>query len=152
MRNYIVILLLAGAVTFAAIAPALAQDTDPINVLKSGASVPEKMEACRVLSVKGTPEAIPALAPLLLDEKLAHMARYALEPMPYPEAGDVLRDALGKTSGLLKVGIISSLASRKDEQAVPEIAKLLPDADAQVAQAAAKALGDMATPAAAAAL
>ncbi|MCC6695072.1 MAG: DUF1080 domain-containing protein [Candidatus Hydrogenedentes bacterium] len=152
MRNYIAILLLAGAVFFAAVAPCTAQSTDPLSVLNSGASVPEKMEACRALSVNGTKEAIPVLAPLLLDEKLAHMARYVLEPMPYPEAGEVLRDALGKTSGLLKVGVISSLAARKDEQAVPEIAKLLPDADAQVAQAAAKALGDIATPDAASAL
>ncbi|MCC6489929.1 MAG: DUF1080 domain-containing protein [Candidatus Hydrogenedentes bacterium] len=151
MRNYIAILLLAGAIFFAA-APCPAQSTDPISVLRSGASIPEKMEACRALSVNGKEDAIPVLAPLLLDEKLAHMARYVLEPMPYPEAGAVLRDALGKTSGLLKVGVISSLAARKDEQAVPEIAKLLPDADAQMAQAAAKALGDIASPDAAAAL
>jgi HEAT repeat protein len=146
MRNIIAILLIAGAVTLAATVPASAQDTDPVSVLKSGASVSEKMEACRILSVKGTTEAIPALAPLLLDEKLSHMARYALEPMPYPEVDAVLRDALGKTSGLLKVGIISSLAARDDEEAVAELAKLLSDSDAEVAQASAKALGDIATP------
>jgi HEAT repeat protein len=131
---------------------AMAQDMDPLAVLKSEAPLLDKIEACRALVLTGTPEAIPVLAPLLLDEKLAHMARYALEPMPYPEAGAALRDALGKTSGLLKVGVISSLATRKDAEAVPELRKLVTNQDAEVALAAAKALGDIATPEAAEAL
>jgi HEAT repeat protein len=124
---------------------ATAQDADPISVLQSDAPLVEKMDACRVLSRQGTQESIPVLAPLLLDEQLAHMARYALEPMPYPEAGAALRDALGKTTGLLRVGVISSLAARNDTEAVPALIALLPDSDPQVAQAAAKALGDIAT-------
>ncbi len=146
MRKHIVILLLAGVVAALAAVPAVAQVTDPIATLKSDASIHDKMEACRILQRQGTKEAIPALAPLLLDEKLAHMARYALEPMPYPEVDEVLLDALGKTSGLLQVGVISSLAARKNEAAVPALIALLPDDDTQVAQAAAKALGDIATP------
>ena len=152
MRNNTVILLLAGVVAVLAAVPAVAQDTDPIATLNSDAALRDKMEACRVLQRVGTKEAIPALAPLLLDAKLAHMARYALEPMPYPEVDEVLRDALGKTSGRLKVGVISSLAARDDEAAVPALIALLPDGDAQVAQAAAKALGVIATPEAADAL
>jgi HEAT repeat protein len=128
---------------------AAAQDSNPISVLQFDAPLVEKMDACRILSRQGTEEAIPVLAGLLLDEQLAHMARYALEPMPYPEAGAALRDALGKTSGLLKVGVISSLATRNDTEAVPALIALVPDSDAQVAQAAAKALGDIATPEAA---
>jgi len=152
MRNHIVILLLAGVVAVLAAVSAIAQDPDPIATLNSDASLRDKMEACRELQRVGTKEAIPALAPLLLDEKLAHMARYALEPMPYPEVDEVLRDALGKTSGRLKIGVISSLAARGDEAAVPALIALLPDGDPQVAQAAAKALGVIATPEAADAL
>ncbi|MCL4219612.1 MAG: HEAT repeat domain-containing protein, partial [Candidatus Hydrogenedentes bacterium] len=84
------------------------------------------------------------LTALLVDEELSHMARYALEPMPYPEAGQALRDALGTTSGRLKVGVINSLAIRKDEQAVPELTKLLSDSDAMIMQAAAVSLGQIA--------
>ena len=59
---------------------------------------------------------VAALEPLLLDEKCSHIARLALEPMPCPEAGKALRDALGKldkTAIALKAGIIGSLAIRK---------------------------------------
>src|SRR5690606_32681380 len=126
-------LLLAGWAT-----ASFAQEDEALAVLKSNASRKEKIDACRVLTRHGTEKTIPVLAPLLLDAELAHMARYALEPMPYPEAGQVLREALGKTSGLLQVGVISSIAVRDDAQAVPALAELLTKADAQVANAAAK--------------
>jgi HEAT repeat protein len=152
MRKSLLTLVVAVAITLAAAAPASAQDTNPISVLKSDASFKEKAEACRALVLKGDREAVPALAAMLGDEKLSHMARWALEPMPCPEAGQALREALGKTSGRLKMGIINSLAIRKDEQAVPALIKLLSDADAEVAQAAAESLGAIAAPDAAKAL
>jgi HEAT repeat protein len=124
---------------------ALAQ-ANPLDVLKSNAPFEDKMEACRVLSHTATVDAVPVLKPLLLDEQLSHPARYVLEPMQCPEAGEALRDALGKTNGRLKVGIISSLEVRRDGQAVPALIPLLADADGQVAQAAAGALGKIATP------
>lgn len=144
MRTTIAKLFLAGLFVLAAV-PVLAQDANPIDVLKSDASQEQKSQACIKLSVNGPVEAVPVLAELLLDEKLSHMARYALEPMPYPEAGQALRDALGKTSGRLKVGVINSLAIRKDEQAIPLLIPLLVDADADVARASALALGGFAT-------
>lgn len=152
MRNALMTFVLAGLLALAVAAPAVAQDTDPIAVLKSDASLKEKSDACRTLSIHGGQEAVPVLAPLLVDDKLSHMARYALEPMPFSEAGEALRDALGKTSGRLKVGMVHSLGMRKDEQAVPALIALLPDADEAVAQAAARALGKIATPEATAAL
>jgi HEAT repeat protein len=102
-------------------------------VLKSDAPQEQKSEACIALSVHGTVEAVPVLAAMLTDEKMSHMARYALEPMPFPEAGAALRDALGKTTGRLQVGVINSLAVRKDLDAVPAIVKLLSSAEADVA-------------------
>ena len=63
--------------------------------------------------------------------------------MPSAKAGQALTDALGKTSGLTKVGIINSLGFRREKRAVPALAKLLTDHDAHVAAAAATALGQI---------
>ncbi len=145
-RIAIALLLAAGPAAWFGSSVAFAQEANPLDVLKSDAPREQKSEACRALSVKGGPDAIPVLAALLTNEEMSHMARYALEAMPYPEAGAALRDALGKTSGRLKVGVISSLGVRKDEQALPEITKCMSDADEDVAQAAIEFLAVMATP------
>ncbi len=145
MRNVVMIFALTGAIVFGAALPVLAQATDPVAVLKSDAAFLDKLEACRVLQLKGGREAVPALAAMLSDEKLSHPARLALEAMPCAEAGKALRDALGTTNGLLKVGVIGSLAIRKDTATVPVLIGLLADTDAAVAQASAAALGKLAT-------
>lgn len=116
-----------------------------IAVLKSDAPQKEKAEACRQLGVIGTKEAVPALAALLGDEKLSHMARYGLEPIPDPAVDETLREALGKLKGRLLVGVIGSLGVRRDAKAVDALAKLLKDSDPDVAQAAARALGKIGT-------
>lgn len=151
MRKSIFVLALA-CILLVAVSPLPAQESDPIAVLKSDAPFEAKAEACRVLATKGGVDAVAALAPLLLDEKLSHMARLALEPMPFPEAGAALRDALAKTSGTLQAGIISSLGERRDELAVSALIALLPAKEGVVAEAAAEALGTIATPQAAQAL
>ncbi|MFA6243693.1 MAG: HEAT repeat domain-containing protein [Candidatus Hydrogenedentales bacterium] len=145
MRNILMPLILAGVLTLACISPAMAQTTDPVAVLNSDAAIWEKSEACRALALKGGPESVPALAALLIDEKMSHMARMALEAMPCPEAGDALRAALTATNGALKVGVIGSVAARKDKEGVPALEALLSDADAEVAMAAARGLGKIAT-------
>jgi HEAT repeat protein len=106
----------------------------------------------RRLTVVGTADSVAVLAGFLGDKDNAHMARYALEQIPAPEAAASLRDALAKLTGALKVGVISSLAARRDAASVPALAALLGDADKKMAAAAATALGDIATPEAAAAL
>src|SRR5437899_6909986 len=80
-----------------------------IAVLQSGASLAEKDAACARLKLIGTAHCVPELSALLSDEQLSHSARYALEPMQAPEAGQALLDALPKTKGLIKVGLINSL-------------------------------------------
>jgi HEAT repeat protein len=107
---------------------------------------------CRKLMVIGTAAAVPALASLLTDKDLSHMARYALERISAAEAAQALRDAMSKVSGALKVGIIGSLGVRRDGASVPALASLLGDADAAVARAAAIALGAIRSPQAARAL
>ena len=44
--------------------------------------------ACRRLAVVGSRQAIAPLAALLGHAQLAHLARYGLEPMPYPEVDE----------------------------------------------------------------
>jgi HEAT repeat protein len=123
-----------------------------IAILKSDASVEQKASACRQLATTGGKDAVAPLAALLADEKLSHMARYALETIPDPAVDDALRDALGKLSGRPLVGVIGSIGVRRDAKAVEALAARLHDNDADVAQAAARALGRIATPPAAKAL
>ena len=59
---------------------------------------------------------------------------------------------MGKLKGRPLLGVIGSLGVRRDAKAVAALAKLLADADADVAQAAARALGKIGTPEAAKAL
>jgi hypothetical protein len=80
------------------------------------------------------------------------MARYALERIPAAEAAAALRNSLPRLSGKLKVGVISSLGTRKDAASVPALSEMLVDGDVIVARAAAFALGDIRTPEAAKAL
>ena len=121
-------------------------------VLGSDVSRDAKDYVCRKLRIIGTASSVSALAKLLSDKELSHMARYALECIPASEAVQAMRDALAKLSGELKVGVISSLGARRDAGSVQALSALLGDGDAAVARAAALALGAIRTPEAAAAL
>ncbi|MGA2033390.1 MAG: HEAT repeat domain-containing protein [Thermoguttaceae bacterium] len=156
MRIRSIAIFIAVVAAAAAIRP-LAAQTSPaeetlLGVLRSNAGVAEKCNACRELKTAGTERSIPALAALLTDAETSHAARFALESMEYPAAGAALRDALGKTTGLTKAGIIDSLGQRRDAQAVPLLAASLTDKEPQVVAAAATALGRIGTRDAAAAL
>jgi len=114
-------------------------------VLGTGASRAAKDYVCRKLTVIGTAASVPALAALLPDKDLSHMARYALERIQGPEAAKALRDALAKTTGAEKAGVAGSLGDRRDADSIGSLAGLLNDSDALVALAAATALGDIGT-------
>jgi hypothetical protein len=120
-------------------------ETRLAGVLESGAPRAAKDYACRALRMVGTAAAVPALARLLPDEGLSHMARYALERIPAPEAGAALREALPKVAAKLKCGIASSLGTRGEAASVPLLQKLLTDGDPAVVRAAAEALGAIGT-------
>ena len=112
-----------------------------IRVLQSGAAPENKAIACKELAVCGTRDAVPALAALLSDPRLASWARIALEAIPGPAADAALRRATGKLSGQLLIGAINSIAVRRDAKAIPGLVKKLKDTDPDVASAAAVALG-----------
>jgi hypothetical protein len=121
-------------------------------VLTTGAPYDAKQYVCRVLMLVGTAASVPTLAGLLADKKLSHMARFALERIAAPEAGQALRDAIPKVDGELEIGMISSLGVRGEGASVAALEPLLRDKDVAVATAAAHALGAMGSPEASAAL
>src|SRR5690348_2926217 len=150
MKSWL-ILILATVGLLAGWSPTVrAADTDEenklIQVLQSAALPAEKDAACARLKFIGTSRCVPALAALLTDQQLSHSARYALEPMRLPEAGSALTEALGKTKGLTREGIINSLAARQEAKAVPALVELLRDPDAGTETASARALGEIGGP------
>jgi HEAT repeat protein len=149
--------VLTAAFIIASLTPSFAQEPTPlltqsedqlIATIKSDASLHDRMEACRQLSVIGTRRAVAPLAALLADEELSHMARYGLEPLPYSEVDEAFRESLRTLTGRQLVGVMGSIGVRKDPRAVKLLAPHLNEADPDIAQAAARALGSIGTPAA----
>jgi len=143
VRTRTTFLLSTLLVLFAAAAASCsaAQEQELIATLQSTADASQKWAACQKLRVMGTSKAVPALAAMLTDERLSQAARYVLEALPGPEATTALSDGLGKTSGLLKAGIIDSLGWRGDAKTVSVVMPFLSDSDPNVGSAAAAALG-----------
>ena len=117
------------------------KERELIGVLRSESPPEEKALACKQLTVYGTAECVPALAPLLADEHLASWARIPLEAIPGQAADNALRQALDKLHGKLLVGVINSVGVRRDAKAVSKLTGKLKDQDTEVASAAAIALG-----------
>ncbi|MCX6996619.1 MAG: hypothetical protein NTV49_05930, partial [Kiritimatiellaeota bacterium] len=101
IRTLMLALLCCGARAACGQDAAKEQESRWIDVLKSNAETQPKADACRELARIGTAAAVPALAALLGDEQLAHMARYGLETIPGPAVDEALRAALGKLKGRL---------------------------------------------------
>ncbi len=154
--NYMLIIALLFACAMQSfgqtVVPATKQQVDKlIAVLKSDASHKEKADACRLLALVGTKDAIAPLAALLGDEKLSHMARYGLEPIPDLAVDEALRDALGKLKGRPLVGVIGSIGVRRDAEAVQPLLQMLMQNEVgpEAMGAAVRALGQIGTMAAA---
>ncbi len=142
--RYLAVLIVMSAV------PAGAQDssyTAPereqvlLAVLRSEAPAAEKAVACKLLAIHGSGSAVPDLAKLLPDPQLSSWAQIALEAIPGPEADAALRNATDLLEGQLLVGTINSIGVRRDANAVDVLTARLQDEDAEVASAAAVALG-----------
>ncbi len=100
-----------------------------------------KQWVCRMLRRMGTEKSVAALAKLLADKRLSHMARFALQDLPSEKAGQALRTALATTRGETRIGVISSLGFRRDRQAVPALARLAGGTHQPTARAAVSTLG-----------
>ena len=147
---------LIGTMTAAAFAqqapPAEGNEAQLIAVLKSDAPLFDRAKACQQLAMIGTKAAVPVLAGCLDDEEMAHYARYGLEPIPDASVDAALEEASGKLEGGLLLGVINSIAMRGKAESVDNLKKLLGNSDAQVAAAAAAAMGRIHTPDAVAAV
>jgi hypothetical protein len=106
---------------------------------------------CRQLVLIGSAASVPAVTPLVLDEELSVHARNALERIPGPESDKALREALGQAKGRTRIGVINSVAVRRDAASTPALIRILSE-DPDSAAAAAKALGEIGTSEAAKAL
>ena len=132
--------MIGWAAAVQAQSPYVAKEADLIEVLKSGQK-PEQALACKQLAIHGTENAVPELAKLLADKDLSSWARIALEAIPGAAADEALTKAAGSLEGRLLVGTINSIGVRRSAGAVEILSGKLADKDAQVASAAAVALG-----------
>jgi hypothetical protein len=96
-----------------------------LPVLKSPQTPKDaKRYICRWLAAVGSADCVPAVAELLGDADLSHPARMALEPLAQPAAAAALRDALSQVQGQQLLGVISSVGTRRDAQAVSALSGL----------------------------
>jgi HEAT repeat protein len=117
-------------------------ETELLKALNSSKATFEcKQFVCRMLRRIGSDASVSSLAKLLTDEKLSNMARFALQGMAGDKVDAVLRDALAKTTGPVRIGMIGTIAARGDKKAVPALSKLVSDKDTETARAAIAALG-----------
>lgn len=119
--------------------------------LTADATPDAKEVICRQLSLIAGAAEVPALARLLSDTNFSYHARLALERIPDDAADAALRAALANTTGQIRQGIISSLAARRSEAALPALIALL-ESDAATAGAGLQALSNIRGPKATAAL
>lgn len=117
------------------------REKELLAVLRSDAPTAEKAITCKLLAIYGSSEAVPDLAKLLPNEQLSSWARIALEAIPGAASDEALRKATESLKGKLLVGTINSIGFRQDAAAVGLLATRLQDKDAEVASAAAVALG-----------
>ena len=125
------------------------QEKELLAVLRSDAPPAEKAITCKRLAIHGSSAAVLDLAKLLPDVQLSSWARIALEAIPGEAADEALRSATDSLQGKLLVGTINSIGVRRDAHAVNVLTTRLQDKDAEVASAAAVALGHIGNSAAA---
>ena len=121
------------------------KEAELIGILQSDRPASEKAIACKNLAIYGSGKAVPELAKLLGNEQLSSWCRIALEVIPGSEADEALRKGTESVQGKLLVGTINSIGVRRDTSAVELLSARLQDPDAEVASAAAVALGRIGT-------
>lgn len=118
-----------------------ALETRLIGVLASNPSLAAKGYVCEVLAAMGTARSVSSLSALLCDAATSHPARRALEAIGDAAAAQALREALPQMSDDLKLGVIQSLGTLRDQESVDSLATLLDSTDAKLVRAAADSLG-----------
>jgi len=116
-----------------------------LSALEAGGSAVAREYICSKLTLLGSVSAVPALVAQLDDARVSTAARTALDAIPDKAVSKALGKKLPAARGLAKIGIINSLAARRDPGAASALADCLGDADPQVAVSAAAALGEIGT-------
>ncbi|MDR2429833.1 MAG: hypothetical protein LBD14_02865 [Puniceicoccales bacterium] len=75
---------------------------------------------CRMLAIIGSESCVDALMPLLVDEKMSHYARLALERIPGKKVDAALWSAVPRLTGAALEGLLGTIAVRKTTRSVPE--------------------------------
>lgn len=99
-----------------------------------------------------SPESLKVIGGMLVDERDSDLARLALERVTGSAVDALFVQALPNVSGRLRLGLINAIAARRIQSAVAPLTPLLQDPDLTQARAAARALGEIGTSAAVAAL
>jgi HEAT repeat protein len=145
--NYVVLfaalIVMLGATPATADGPSTSPEKEKelLAVLRSDSPASEKAITCKNLAIYGSSAAVPDLARLLPDPQLSSWARIALEAIPGKVADEALRKATDSLEGRLLIGTINSIGFRQDANAVDLLTARLQDKNADVASAAAVALG-----------
>jgi len=143
------LVVLASTAAWGADPAHAAMEKELLAVLRSDKPPADKAIACKRLAIYGSSEAVPDLAKLLFDPQLASWARIALEAIPGTAADEALRRAAESLKGNPLVGAINSIGVRRYAGSVELLVSRLQDQDAEVASAAAVALGRIGNAAAA---
>ncbi len=114
-----------------------------IRMLASDTTFEAKRFACVQLAAHGSEASVAALAALLKQEETVGIACLALCRVRSAKAGAVLRDALPASKGVARVQLIVTLGHRAEAASVKPLFELAHEADAEVANAAVRALGSI---------
>lgn len=115
-----------------------------VDILKSkDATYAAKEFSCRMLRRIGTEKSIPVLEKALYDEQLTDMARFALQGLPSPQVDKAFRKAVQKLDGNCRIGVVGSIAARRDQGAVPILAQWVNCQDKALSEATVIALREI---------
>ncbi len=123
-------------------------ETALLPLLDAAATPEARRFACQQLALIGSDASVPVLARLLDDPQTAGLACLAFGNRPSSKINSALRAALDRTGGRARLQIISTLGHRRDAKAVSSLARLARDPDEPTAQAAVRALAEIASPSA----
>lgn len=104
-----------------------------------------KMLAAKRLGLCGTVKSISTLVPMLAERDMGMYARFAMEPMPFPEVDTAFRHATTTLSGSQLVGVLTSIGVRRDAAAVESLKPLLKNSDPMVVRATYSTIGHIGT-------
>ncbi|MBZ0254602.1 ThuA domain-containing protein [bacterium] len=96
---------------------------------------------CQMLRRIGTEQSVKTLGRFLSDDRMNDPARLALQGIQSPKVDALLKKSLDFLTGDKLIGVIGSIAERRDTKSVKALAKFLNGVDAQLQETTIRALG-----------